>query len=427
MLFYRFRRLSSLGLIALTGFAVFAFGAADSPTVTIIQVALAALALAWAVRKVRNPYPFAVSAFYLPLLVIVGAAAVQTLFSLSASAQATKSGLALWLAYLAFLVIAVNVNADPTIRGTWPAAACWLGIGAGAMAMLQAMISRGGVLWRAAPGLEPFGPFAEFEFFAVFAELIFPLLLVTALDSSRQRTLSAAAAALVAASAAAAGSPTGFLLISLEFVVILIVEVVKLALERGKNARRIVSSAGTLGVVLGALVAGGIVGQIAQAGSELRVSGDSSLTAARQMFARKMALGHGFGAFAEAHRNQFPRTPEAGLTGAEPVRLSAELGIAGIVAQVLLIGLLPIAARTRRAWLGGVLALAAAWSHSWNYAWLVSPALVLVALALLALVATDGARLPLRTVFRRRSGSKKATHSHQNQSPQRAYQVSSVE
>ena len=427
ILHYRFRQISSLGLIALTGFAVFLFGAVDSATVTIIQLALAALALAWAIRKLRQPYPFVASAFYLPPLVIVGTAGVQTLFSLSASVQATKSGLALWLAYLAFFVIAVNVQADPMIRGTWPIAACWLGIGSGAMAMLQALVARGGVLWRAAPGLQPFGPFANFEYFAVFAELLFPILLVTALDTSRRRALGIAAAAVVAASAAAAGSPTGFLLLTAELVVILIVEAVKLALGRGKNAQRIVSSAGALGVVGAALVAGGIIGQLAQTGTDPPVRDDSASAAAWQLFQQKKGIGHGLGAFPDAYGAEFPMPPEAGFDGAEPVRLIAELGVAGIVAQVLLIGLLPIMARTRRAWLGGVLALAAAWTHSWNYGWLGSPALALVALGLLALVATDGARLPLKTTFRRRSSSDTATHNHQNQSPQRAYQLSSVE
>jgi hypothetical protein len=203
-------------------------------------------------------------------------------------------------------------------------------------------------------------------------------------------------------------------------VVILIVEAVKLALGRGKNARRIVSSAGALGVVAGALVAGGIIGQLARAGSDLPVSGDSAPTAAWQLFQQKKAIGHGLDAFAVAYRAEFPTTPEAAFAGAEPARLIAELGIAGIVAQVLLIGLLSIMARTRRAWLNGVLALAAAWTHSWDYAWLGSPALVLVALGLLALVATDGVRLPLRAIFRCRSVMDIAAHSHQNQSPQRA-------
>lgn len=427
ILYYRFRQLSSMGLLALTGFAVFVFGAVDSPTVTIIQIALAALALAWAIRKWRNPYPFVLSAFYLPLLVIVGAAGVQALLSLSAATHATESGLALWLAYLAFFVIAVNVQADPMIRRTWPVAACWLGLGAGSMAILQALIARGSVLWRAAPGLAPFGPFPSFEYFAVLAELLFPLLLVTALDANRRRALAIAAAAVLAASAAAAGSPTGFLLLTSQFVIILIVEAAKLALGRGKNARRIVASVGALGVVAGALVGGGIVGQLAQSGTDAAVRDDSAPDAAWQLFEQKKAIGHGLGAFETAYRSEFPTTPEAGFAAAEPVRLIAELGIAGIVAQVLLVGLLLILARTRRSWLGGVLALAAAWFHSWNYAWLASPALVLVALGLLALVATDGARLPLRAIFRRRSVSDMPAHSHQNQSPQREYQLSSVE
>ena len=427
ILHYRFRQLSSLGLIALTGFAVFAFGAVDSFTVTIIQVALAALAIAWAIRKVRHPYPFVASAFYLPLLVIVVAADVQTAFSLSAFAHVTEAGLALWLAYLAFFVIGVNVQADPSIRKTWPVAACWLGLAAGLMAMLQAVAARGGVLWRAAPGLEPFGPFPEFEHYAVFAELLFPLSLVTALAASRWRALGVAAAAVLAASAAAAGSSTGFLLLTAELVIILIVEAVKLALERGKNPGRIVSSAGALGLVAGALVAGGIIRQLAQEGPDLPVSDASAPAAAWQLFQQKRAIGHGLGTFPVAARAHFPTMTEASLAGAEPLRLIAELGIAGVVAQLLLIGLLPIMARTRRAWLGGVLALAAAWAHSWHYAWLGSPALVLVALGLLALVATDGDRLPLKAIFRRRSVMDIATHSHQNQSPQRAYQPSSAE
>jgi hypothetical protein len=239
--------------------------------------------------------------------------------------------------------------------------------------------------------------------------------------------LGIASAAVVAASAAATGSATGFLLLTSEFVVILIVEAVKLTLERGKDARRIVSSVGALGVVVGALVAGGIIGQLAQGGAEVPVRDDSGSTSAWQLFKQKKAIGHGLGAFAGAYRAEFSTAPAGGLVSAEPVRLVAELGIAGIVAQVLLIGLLPIVARTRQAWIGGVLALAAAWFHSWHYAWLGSPPLVLVALGLLALVASDGARLPLRGIFRRRNASDTTAHSHQNQSPQRAYRVSSVE
>jgi hypothetical protein len=427
ILCYRFRQLSSLGLIALTGFAVFVFGAVDAFAATIMQVTLAALALAWAIRKLQHPYPFVTSVFYLPLLVIVGAAGVQTLFSLSASAQATKSELGLWLAYLAFLVIAVNVQADPVIRRTWPVAGCWLGIWAGSMAMLQALVAGGSVFWRSAPGIQPFGPFANFERFAVFAELLFPILLLTALEKSRRRALGIVAAAVVAATAAACGSRTGFLLLTSEFVVILIVEAVALTAARCRNARRILASAGAFGVVAVALVAGGIIGQFAQDETIFPVSDGSAPTAAWQLFQQKKGLGHGLGAFAATHRAEFSTTLEAGSAGAEPVRFMAELGIAGVVAQMLLIGLLPIMARSRRSWLGGAMALAAAWSHSWNYAWLESPALVLIALGLLALVATDGMRLPVKAIFRRRNISDTATHTHQNQSPQRAYQVSSVE
>lgn len=427
MLDYRFRQLSSAGLIALTGFAVFFFGAVDRLTATILQVTLAALALTWAIRKLRQPYPFVASAFYVPLLVIVGAAGVQTWFSLSASVQATKSEFALWLAYLAFFVLAVNVQADPMIRRTWPVAACWLGIGAGSMAMLQALVAGRSVLWRSAPGLRPFGPFANFEYFAVFGELLFPILLITALDASRHRALGTTAAAFVAATAAACGSPTGFLLLTAEFVVVLIAEAVKLTASQGRNARRIVASTGVLGVIAAALVAGGIIGQFAQHRTNPPVNDDTAPTAAWQLFQKERGLGHGLGAYAAAYRAEFSTPPQADSSGAEPVRLMAELGIAGVVAQVLLIGLLPIMARSRRSWLGGAMALAAAWFHSWNYAWLESPALALIALGLLALVATDGVRLPVKTIFRRITISDAATHVHQNQSPQRAYQVSSVE
>ncbi len=427
MLHYRFRRLSSLGLIALTGFAVFAFGAVDTLTVTILQVTLAALAVAWAIRKLRNGDPFVASAFYIPLLVIVGTAGVQTSFALSASIQATKSEFGLWLAYLAFFVIAVNVQADPMIRKTWPVAFCWLGIGASSMAMLQALVAGRRVLWRSAPGIRPFGPFVNFEYFAVFAELLFPILLITALDSSRRRALGTAAAAFIAATAAACGSPTGFLLLTVEFVVILIAEAVKLTAGQGGNARRILASTGAFGVVAAALVAGGIIGQFAQGRTNFPVNDDAAPTAAWQLFEQERALGHGLGAFIAAYGSEFSTPQETDSSGAEPVRLMAELGIAGAVAQVLLMGLLPIMARSRRSWLGATMALAAAWCHSWNYAWLDSPALVLIALSLLALVATDGLRLPLKTMFRRRSVSETATHAHQNQSPQRAYQVNSSE
>lgn len=425
-LHYRFRQITSQVLLVLLVGSVLMFGSADVFAAALIQTALAVLAFVWAIRKVRNPYSFVASSLYVPFGVIIAAAAVQLFLETSALPGATAMGLVAWLAYAAFFVIAVNVQADPTIRMKWPPVLCWLAVAVSVLAIVQMPFERGFVLWRPIPGLNPFGLFADREYFAVFAELLFPLALVTALATRRKSFLSLAAATTLAAAVAASGSKTGFLLVTAEFLIIFVVEVGLIALQRGREAKRIVSSAGALALVASVLIVSAIIGQLDPSQRDALGPADIELLreTAWALFLQAGALGHGLGSFFSVYDAGYSTTPLSGMPGAEPVRFAAELGIAGIVAQALVIGLIPILARTRKAWLGAVLPLAAAWVHSWDYGWLNSPALVLIAAGLLAFVASDGARRPMKGVLRRKLSSPPATQIHQNHSPQREYQVS---
>ncbi len=429
MLHYRFRQLSSYALLVLSAAAVFLFGAADAVTVALLQLAIALLAAAWAIRKLRNPYSFASTALYFPFAAITIAGGIQLLLGTSITPYGTQHGLSLWLVYAAFFVIAVNVQADPTIRTQWPLGACWLALAVSATAIVQMLFSRDHVLWRSVPGSHSFGPFADAEHFAILAELLFPIALVTALETRHRFLLGLAAATALAAAAAASGSRMGLILLVAEFAIILIAEIATLTMKRGREARRIVSSIGGLALVAAVMIVATVMEQMDPSRRDAVSTIDSGSlgAAAWYLFEQQPVIGHGLGSFFVAHDAAFSSATTTGLIGAEPLRLAAELGVAGVAARVLLFGLLLIMARTRRAWLAGVVPLAAAWTHSWTYGWLGSPALVLIALGVLALVATDGVARPLKGIFRPKANSASTTQTHQNHSPQRAYQVSSSE
>jgi hypothetical protein len=423
MLHYQFRRLSSQMLLALTAGAVLLFGAADAITVAAISLLVALLACAWAIRKLTAPYTFAGTSLYLPFGVISAVGIVQLVMGTSAAPMITQQSVALWLVYAAFFVIAVNVQADPTIRTSWITGSCWLALVVGVLAIIQTVVSRGYVLWRAVPAAHSFGPFVDLQYFAILAELLFPVVLIAALESRKHFLFGFAAAAALAAAAAASGSRLGLIVIAIEFTIILIAEVAKLATKRGRVARRIVSSVSGLAIVAAITISAAVLAQMDPTLRDMRigpVDSGSLGTAAWELFQRRPVTGHGLGAFFAAHDAAYPVAILVGPPGAEPMRFASELGIAGIVAQVLVFGLVLILARTRRAWLAGALPLGAAWVHSWSYGWLDSPALVLVALGVLAVVVADGVRRPLKGIVRPKASKAPATHTHQNHSPQRA-------
>lgn len=428
-LHYRFRRRSSDILLMIIAAAVLVYGAADSVTVAMFEVVVAVLAGAWAIKKLTTPYSFASTSLYVPFALIITLGFIQWLLGTSVTPATTQHSLSLWLAYAAFFVIAVNVQADPTIRSAWAARASGLALLVSVLAIVQTVLSRDYVLWRAVPGAHPFGPFVDVEYFSVLAILLFPLVLSTSLESRDGRLLGFSSAAVLAAAVGASGSTSGLTVIVIEFAVILVAEVVALVSKRGRQADRIVSSLGGFAVIAVLMVAAVVMAQMDPSRRETTAAADLAplRTAAWELFQQRPVTGHGLGAFFAAHDAAYPPVMFTGTPGSEPLRFVAELGVAGIAAQLLLLGLLPILARTRRAWLAGVMPLAAAWSYSWAYGWLESPALVLVALGLGALVATDGVRRPRKGILRPKRSPVAATQTHQNQSPQREYQVSSSE
>jgi hypothetical protein len=76
----------------------------------------------------------------------------------------------------------------------------------------------------------------------------------------------------------------------------------------------------------------------------------------------------------------------------DPVELIVELGAMGILVQVLTLVLIVGGRRDLRTWVGVVLPLAVVWMHSWVRSPLRTPALVLVALTVLAFLPAASAR-----------------------------------
>ena len=118
------------------------------------------------------------------------------------------------------------------------------------------------------------------------------------------------------------------------------------------------------------------------------------LSTSWDLIQEKPALGHGLGAFAPVFATSTPRRDgfhwEHGYS--DPVELAVELGLAGVALQLIVLALIAFDRRELRAWIAFAMPLAIVWAHSWVRSPLRMPALVLVALALLAMLPSSRRR-----------------------------------
>jgi len=170
-----------LGLCALVAFAVAAHGGVEDWARAVIETGAGLLFLVWAIRCYFNEKPpIAFSPLLPPLAVFFVVALGQWVFHATASPYHTRVELQLLLACLVLLFLAVQIfRTLEEWRGF-----IWFGMGLGfvvsVFGILQHLTFNGRLYWfrEMRFGGIPFGPFANRNHFAGFAELVLPLALV---------------------------------------------------------------------------------------------------------------------------------------------------------------------------------------------------------------------------------------------------------
>ncbi len=405
---FNFRRRTALALTALLYFGVFAFGATDPWAFPVIAGGLLVASAFWALRMVRHPYQVEFSWFYLPLALAPAAGAAQLLLDSTASAYHTAGALAWWTVYLVFFVLVVNVLNDVALRRGMERRLAYLGAAAAAVGIAQWIASpQAAYGFRAAPGSSIFGPFASADDFGFLIELLFPGALLLALRDSGRRLALLGCCGLMIAGIAVSGAGLSQAAVALEFLIALGVATYLAA--RSRTRRRWGKQAFLTSVAAAAVVVAVFVGFRADEIRErlglglepLEAPGVIVLTRADvldtslDLIRRQPALGHGLGAFSAIFAAAAPRRDgfhwEHGYN--DPVELAVELGVAGVAMQLLIVGLVLLSAkRDLRTWASLVLPLAVVWVHSWVRSPLRTPALVLAALTLLAMLASTSSR-----------------------------------
>ena len=386
---YRFRTVSANVLFAILVFAVMAFGAVERWALTVVEVSVFLLALAWVLRGLWRPFPLKGSHFAWPILAILLMAVLQSLAGWTVDVYQTSGEAIKWTAFLLYFLMWTNLFQDETIRRRFSTVLTWFGFSLAILALVQFYSSPDLLYWfRPAPGAEVFGPFVDRNHYAALMELIVPGALLLAMRRDEKQLLHFVLCGLILASAVICASRAGAAVIAVEVILVTGVTLV--------TGRRFRESARELAKVL-ALIALA-VGLTFVAGTQRLLDRfrdlDRDLNRAEVSIATweltkdRLWTGYGLGTFQLVFPSVAPFDDGHRWNHAhnDPLQFGMELGVLGLLCQVSLIGLLVVRKHRREVWLANVLPLAGIWAHSWVEFPLQMPGLVLVVLAILAQV-----------------------------------------
>jgi O-antigen ligase len=175
--------------------------------------------VAWSMDKLQARW----SPLFIPLLAICGWGALQLHMGWSVYAFATESDTIRWGAYFAIFFLAFHlfdeVGSAESFRGIFTIYALALA----AVSVLQYFLGNGKIYWLFEPG-EPagLGPFLNRDHYASFIALALPAVAVEMLRHPRQRWFFALSIAVLYASVIAGASRAGFVLLTLELLVLFV-------------------------------------------------------------------------------------------------------------------------------------------------------------------------------------------------------------
>ncbi len=170
-----------VGICCLLAFAVLAFGATEEWSQAVIEVGAAFLLVFWTIEHYRRrAEQLVIPPEFLPLFAFTLVVLVQLVFRFTASRYYTRIELQLLMAYLIVIFLMAQVFHR---RGHWRGFVWFLmtlGFSVSVLGILQNLTFNGKLYWFRVMrfGGTPFGPYANRNHFAGFAEMIIPVALV---------------------------------------------------------------------------------------------------------------------------------------------------------------------------------------------------------------------------------------------------------
>ena len=174
-------RFFRVGLCCLLAFAVLSFGAVEEWSQAVLEVGASALLVLWAVRQYRRKSEEVIlPPEFVPLSAFALVVIVQLVFSFTASRYYTRVELQLLITYLIYVFLISQVFRR---RADWRAFVWFLmtvGFFVSVFGILQYLTFNGKLYWSREMrfGGAPFGPYANRNHFAGFAEMVIPMSLV---------------------------------------------------------------------------------------------------------------------------------------------------------------------------------------------------------------------------------------------------------
>ena len=173
--------------------------------------------LAWSINKVEARWSW----LFLPLLAIVGWGALQVYLGWSVYAYATEADTIRWATYLAVFFLAFQLFPEAGRAESFRRVLTIYALALSAVSILQYFLGNGKIYWLFEPA-EPamLGPFLNRDHYASFIALSIPAAAVQMVHRPRQRWFFGLTVAVLYASVIAGASRAGFVLVTLELLVL---------------------------------------------------------------------------------------------------------------------------------------------------------------------------------------------------------------
>ena len=368
---YRFRLVSAVALLVLLAFMVMAFGAVDQWALTIFEVGVFLLAIAWAFRLALGKARPVWNPFYLPLGLVTAWTGLQYALGLTVYRYRTAAEALKWLAFWLLFVVAAHVFVDQSIRRMFGRAMVWFIFALCVFGLIQNFTSAGLLYWSiAVPTGRIFGPFVNANHFAALLELVTPTAALLVLRADDKRMIYVGVLLILLGAAVVGGSRAGIVLVGLETVVVLCVKGWRSRQPKAaQKRRRLVLAASSLAVVavLVALVSRSqpVAGRF---GEEQPYQVRWTVVQATwKLFLSRPWTGYGAGTFDQVYPSANPI--DVGLfwphAHNDPVQFAMEWGVIGPVSLAWILGLLFRRRWAVDQWLRAVLPVMAVLVHSW--------------------------------------------------------------
>ena len=174
-------RFIRVGICGLLSFAVLAFGATEEWSQAVLEVGAAVLLVVWAIRQFRlKAEQVSIPPEFLPLCAFAFVVVLQLVFHLTASPYYTRIELQLLITYL---IVVFLMSQAFSRKGHWRSFVWFmmtLGFLVSIFGILQSLTFNGKLYWFRVMrfGGLSFGPYANRNHFAGFAEMVIPIALV---------------------------------------------------------------------------------------------------------------------------------------------------------------------------------------------------------------------------------------------------------